>query len=66
MAKKKGYSTKCLRSKGGVYSMNQVYEESYNPKKLSFLQGISLLGIWLIFLAPVVTILLFFVSLLVG
>ena len=38
MAKKKGYCKKV------THYQSQVYEKKYNPKKLSFLQIVTLLG----------------------
>jgi hypothetical protein len=66
MAKKKGYNTRYLRSKGNIYSLNQVYEQTYNSKKLSFCQYVSIFGIIAIFLIPVAIIILFFIALSIG
>jgi hypothetical protein len=66
MAKKKGFNTKCMRSKSGIYSLNQVYEKSYDSKKLSFCQYISILGIYAVILTPIAILALFFISLIVG
>jgi hypothetical protein len=66
MAKKKGFNTRHLRSKGSIFGMNQVYEQTYNSKKLSFCQHISIWGIYTVLLTPIAILALFFVSLIVG
>jgi len=64
MAKKRGYCKKVLRSKRGIYMMNQVYEREHKLKKLAFLQVIDILGIGILILTPLALIALFFISLL--
>lgn len=66
MAKKKGFHTKHMRSKGVVNTMTQQYLENYKPGNLAGQKILNILAAFLFLFLPAAAAILLFITYLVS